>query len=173
MSTPSGSEQPINRVRRRDRAVEDETWIRSLLRDAHYAVVATDSEGQPFVNPLLFVYDQQSNSIYFHTGRAGRIFANIAQNPRVCLNVCRMGQLIAEPEACRFDLAYDSVTVFGRALVLDEPQPAANALRLLLAKYFPNLRYGEDFAPITPEQLARAAVYQIEIDAWSGKRNAP
>jgi nitroimidazol reductase NimA-like FMN-containing flavoprotein (pyridoxamine 5'-phosphate oxidase superfamily) len=161
----------INRVRRRDRAVEDDDWIRAFLRDAQYGVVATESDGQPFINPLLFVYDEETNALYFHTGRAGRIFANIAANARVCFNACRMGDLIADTEAWRFDVAYDSVIVFGKATVLADAEQATRSLRLLLAKYFPDLRYGEDYAPIAPEQLARTAVYRLEIEAWSGKRS--
>ena len=162
----------INRVRRRDRAVEDDGWIRAFLREARYGVVASESEGQPFTNPLLFVYDEGANAIYFHTGRAGRIFANTAANPRVCFNTCRMGELIADTEAWRFDVKYESVVVFGKATVIDEPEEATRALRLLLAKYFPHLRYGDDYAPITPEQLARTAVYRLDIAARSAKRNA-
>jgi len=123
------------------------------------------------MNPLLFVYEEESNALYFHTGRAGRIFANIAANPRVCFNACRMGELIAETAAWRFDVAYDSVVVFGKATVLMDAEEATRALCLLLAKYFPDLRYGEDYTPITREQLAKTAVYRLEIEAWSGKRN--
>ena len=162
---------PINRVRRRDRAVEDDDWIRAFLRGARYGVVATESDGQPFINPVLFVYDEETQAIHFHTGREGRIFANIAAKPQVCFNASRMGELIADTEAWRFDVAYDSVIVFGTATVLDDAAKATRALRLLLAKYFPDLRYGEDYTPITPEQLARTAVCHLDIEAWSGKRN--
>ena len=172
MADQSEADCPINRVRRRDRAVEDDGWIRAFLREARYGVVASESEGQPFTNPLLFIYDEGANAIYFHTGRAGRIFANIAANPRVCFNACRMGEPIADTEAWRFDVKYESVVVFGKATVMDEPQEATRALRLLLAKYFPHLRYGEDYVPIKPEQLARTAVYRLDIAAWSAKRNA-
>ncbi len=164
---------PINQIRRRDRAVTDDNWIRSFLHAARYAVVATESEGQPFLNPLLFVYDETSNSIYFHTGKEGRIFANISCNPRLCLNVCHMGELIADTEAWRFTVCYDSVNVFGKAFVLEAPETATRALQLLLAKYFPHLRYGEDYRPITKEQLAPTAVYELKIEAWSAKRHLP
>ena len=169
----SSKNYPLNKVRRRDRAVVDDNWIRAFLREAQYAVVATESEGQPFLNPLLFVYDEQSNSIFFHTGRAGRIFANISSNPRVCLNVCHMGELIADVEAWRFTVGYDSVNVFGSTVVIEDPAAATRALSLLLAKYFPHLRYGEDYSPITSEQLAPTAVYELHIEAWSAKRHTP
>ncbi len=170
--TPSGNNS-INQIRRRDRAVVDDNWIRGFLREAQYAVVATESEGQPFLNPLLFVYDEQSNSIYFHTGREGRIFANISSNPRVCLNTCHMGELVADTEAWSFTVGYDSVNVFGKAVVLEDSETATRALRLLLAKYFPHLRYGEDYNPITTEQLAPTAVYELKIESWSAKRHTP
>ena len=163
--------QRINRVRRRDRAVEDEEWIRSFLGEARYGVVATEWEGQPFMNPVVFVYEQETQAIYFHTSRAGRIFANISRNPRVCFNACRMGDLMPATTASGFDVEYDSVVVFGKAEVLTDESQATRALRLLLGKYFPNLRYGEEYGPITSEQLGRAAVYRVRVEAWSGKRN--
>lgn len=172
VSGPSHSPgEPINRVRRRDRAVEDEAWIRAFLRQAPYGVVASESGGQPFVNPVVFAYDEESNALYFHTGRKGRIFANIAANPRVCFSACRMLGVESDVSAASCDVQYESVIVFGRARVLDDDAQAERGLLLLLEKYLPDLRYGEDYRAITAEQLARTAVYRVEIEAWSGKRN--
>jgi hypothetical protein len=165
------TDQPINRVRRRNRAVEDDQWIRSFLTGAQYGVVATESDGQPFLNPLLFAYDAEINTLYFHGTRAGRMFANIAANNRVCFNTCTMGRLLANPRAAGFDVEYQSVNVFGRLGVLDDAEEATRALRLLLEKYFPQLAYGKDYQSITPEQLARTAVYALRVEAWSGKKN--
>jgi len=162
---------PINYVRRRERAVEDEAWIRSFLRDAPYGVVATESGGQPFMNPLLFVYDEPANAIYYHTSRKGRIFANVAGNPRVCLSVSKMLGLISNPQAFSFDVAYESVVVFGRVTIVADEAEATAAMRHLLEKCFPDLRYGEDYAAATPEQVARTAVHRLDIESWSAKRN--
>jgi nitroimidazol reductase NimA-like FMN-containing flavoprotein (pyridoxamine 5'-phosphate oxidase superfamily) len=163
--------RPINYVRRRDRAADDDGWIRDFLNSAKYGVVATESCNQPFINPLLFTYDEESGSLYFHTGRAGRVFANIESNDRVCFNVAQMGELVSDTNAWRFDVEYESVIVFGRARVIVDEGEATRALRMLLEKYFPELRYGEDYDPIGPEMLARTAVYRVQIDSWSGKRN--
>jgi nitroimidazol reductase NimA-like FMN-containing flavoprotein (pyridoxamine 5'-phosphate oxidase superfamily) len=165
------SDQPINRVRRRDRAVEDDTWIGGFFRQAPYGVLATEAGGQPFTTPLLFVYDEQTSSLYFHTARTGRINTNLAANPRVSFCASRMGRLLHATAAAGFDVEYDSTVAFGQAALV-EGEEAERALRLLIEKYFPGLHYGQDYRPITPEQLARTAVYQIKIEAWSGKRNA-
>jgi nitroimidazol reductase NimA-like FMN-containing flavoprotein (pyridoxamine 5'-phosphate oxidase superfamily) len=165
--------QPINRVRRRDRAVEDESWIRAYLREAPYGVLATECDGQPFITPLVFAYDKDDSALYFHTGRGGRLLANVQRNPRVCFSVSSMGSPRAAGKACGFSVDYESVVVFGRAKVLDDEQEAIRGLRLMLDKYFPDLSYGEDYAGITPEGLAATAVYRVAIDSWSGKRNLP
>jgi len=163
--------QPINRVRRRERAVEDDAWIRGFLEEIQYGSVASEQEGQPFINPVVFVYEAATHALYFHTGRAGRVYANLMANPRVCFNACRMLGLKAAPAASGFDVAYESVTVFGRAECLAEEAEATRVLRLLVERYFPELRYGEDYAPVTAEQAARTAVWRVRVEAWSGKRN--
>ena len=162
----------MNQVRRRDRAVEDETWIRRFLHEARYGVVASVCEGQPYLNPLLFVYDEESNAILFHTARGGRIHSNISGNGRVCFCVSEMGRLIGDEEACAFDVEYASVIVLGRACVLEEEAEAGRALGLLVRKYFPEAAHGEGGKPIPPEQAKRPAVYRVDIESWSGKRNA-
>lgn len=166
-------QHPINYIRRRERAVEDDDWIRQFLREAQYGLVAHECDGQPFMNPLIFAYDEAAHALYYHTGRKGRIFANVTANPRVCFNACKMQGLIAKAHASAFDVAYESVIVFGRIRIVEDPEEAVTALRALLDKYFPNLRYGEDYTPISPEPLARTAVHCLHIESWSGKRNPP
>ena len=60
-----------NDVRRKDREVADEAWIRDMLRTAPSGVMATARDGQPFVNSNLFAYDADGHCIYMHTSHAG------------------------------------------------------------------------------------------------------
>jgi hypothetical protein len=62
------------------------------------------------------------------------------------------------------------VTVFGKALLVEDEEEAMLALQKLLDKYFPHLRPGTHYHPITPEELDRTAVYRLEIEGWSGKK---
>ena len=59
-------------LRRRDRGVEDEAWIRELLRESATGVLATVNDGQPFLNSNLFVYDEAEHAIWMHTASTGR-----------------------------------------------------------------------------------------------------
>lgn len=162
--------QPFAAVRRRDRAMEDDTWIVDLLRRAPMGTLATVHNGQPFINSNLFVYDEQRHAIYMHTARVGRTRANVEADEQVCFSTSEMGRLLPADTALEFSVEYAGVAVFGRARMVADPDEATEALQRLLDKYFAHLRPGEHYRPTTPEELARTAVYRIDIDQWSGKR---
>lgn len=162
--------RPYTQVRRRDRAVEDDAWIRALLHRAPFGVLATIHDGQPFINSNLFVYDEAADAIYMHTAQVGRTRANIEAEARVCFSVSEMGRLLPAPVALEFSIEYAGVAVFGSAMIIADPDEATRALQLLLDKYFPHLRPGADYRPIAAEELERTAVYRIRIEEWSGKK---
>lgn len=148
----------------------DEAWIRALLHRAPIASLATQYEGQPFINSNLFVYDEAHEVIYMHTARTGRTQTNITLEEKICFSVTEMGRLLPADVALDFSVEYNSVVIFGRATIVQDEAQAANGLQLLLNKYFGHLRPGLDYRPIIPEELKRTAVYRLTIDQWSGKR---
>jgi nitroimidazol reductase NimA-like FMN-containing flavoprotein (pyridoxamine 5'-phosphate oxidase superfamily) len=162
---------PPEQVRRSDRQVEDEGWMRDFISRAAYGTLATVHDGQPFINSNLFVYDANKHAIYLHTARVGRTRSNIEAYEQVCFSVSEIGRLLPADEALEFSVEYAGVTVFGRASIV-EGQEARDALQMLLDKYAPHLRPGRDYRPIADDELKRTSVYRITIDAWSGKRKS-
>jgi nitroimidazol reductase NimA-like FMN-containing flavoprotein (pyridoxamine 5'-phosphate oxidase superfamily) len=161
---------PINHVRRADRAVTDEDWIRVFLDRAPFGTLATIHDGQPFINSNLFVYDEAHHVIYMHTARVGRTQANVEASERVCFSISEMGRLLPAEAALEFSVEYKGVVVFGEAGLITDPADKASALQMLLDKYFPHLDPGQDYRAITSEELKRTAVYRIDIKQWSGKQ---
>jgi nitroimidazol reductase NimA-like FMN-containing flavoprotein (pyridoxamine 5'-phosphate oxidase superfamily) len=164
-------EKPRNELRRKERAMSDETWLQDLLQRGAFGTLATSYRDQPFLTPLLFVYKEEEKSVFFHGAKVGRIRANIENNPNVCFNVSEFGQILPAEMAVDFSLEYNSVTVFGKAAVVIDPVKAEAVLQLLMDKYAPQLKVGQDYIPARPEDLKRTAVYQIKIEEWSGKRH--
>ncbi len=164
------STPPISQVRRKDRAVTDDAWIREFLHRAPMGVLATAVDDQPFINANLFVYDESKQAIYMHTARLGRTRTNIEANGRVCFSVSEMGRLLPANVALEFSVEYAGVTVFGTATVVADPKEAAYGLQRLLDKYFSHLKPGVDYRAIIDEELRRTAVYRIDIEQWSGKQ---
>ena len=161
---------PRTQVRRSDRAVTDETWIKELLHRAPIGVLATVYDGQPFLNSNLFVYDEARHAIYTHTARVGRTRANLESEERVCFSVFEMGRLLPAETALNFSVEYAGVVVFGTGTCLGDEQQATDALHLLLQKYAPHLQRGQDYHGVVPEELKRTGVYRIVIEEWSGKK---
>lgn len=162
-------EEARSTVRRRDREKEDE-WVKAALANAPYGFLATQVDGQPFINSNLFVYDEGAHCIYMHTARIGRTRANIEASEPVCFSVAAMGRLLPAPEALEFSVEYSGVTVFGRGRVISDDVEKEHGLQLLMDRYAPHLKPGEDYRPITVGELKRTAVFRIDIDEWSGKQ---
>lgn len=168
----SDPQKPDPRVdmRRKDRQVQDEGWIRAILEHAAVGVLATVNQGQPYLNPNLFVYDETRHAIIMHSANTGRTHSNIEQEARICFNVSEMGRLLPASEALEMSVEFSSVTVFGRARIVDDAEEATEMLQMLLNKYFSHLQAGRDYRLIQPEELKRTTVYCLQIEAWSGKR---
>lgn len=163
------STEILNQVRRDDRVVQDDEWIKAMLQRAPYGMLATALEGQPFVKPSTFVYDEATRSIYLHGAQEGRTVNTLKANPRVCFSVAEMGRLLPGKRAKGFALEYAGVVVFGKAIILGKEE-ARRGLQLLLDKYAPHLKPGRDYETMSEEELSVTNVYRIEIEQWSGKK---
>jgi len=157
-------------VRRSDRAVDDDAWIAAFLRAAPMGQLATVDGGQPFINSNLFVFDEAQRVIYMHTAGAGRTRANVEGDERVCFSASEMGRLLPAPRMFNLSVEYAGVVVFGRARTVQGDAEKLSALRMLVDKYFPHLRAGDDYQLPSQAELNATSVYRVEIEAWSGKR---
>lgn len=168
----AGYPADASRVRRRDRAVDDDGWIRDALRDVPVGRLATVHEGRPWLNANLFVYDEGRHAIYLHTARRGRTRDNVeAASPApACFEISEMGRLLPAAEALEFSVEYAGVVVFGEIRVVEDAGEAERALQALLDKLAPHLRPGRDYRPIQPDELRRTSVYRMDVSAWSAKR---
>jgi nitroimidazol reductase NimA-like FMN-containing flavoprotein (pyridoxamine 5'-phosphate oxidase superfamily) len=164
----SAPDQPLNIIRRSDRA-KDDAWIREFLLNGTMGTMATANHNQPFLVTRNYAYDAEHHAIYMHGAKKGRTFDTIKTNKRVCFSVSKMGRLLPADEALEVGIEYAGVVLFGRVTIVEDTTEAHHGLQLLLDKYFPHLKSGEDYKPITPEGLKITAVFRIDIESWSGK----
>lgn len=170
MSRDYTSQSPAAFQRKPDYARGDE-WIRAFLREARVGHIATAQDGQPFITPSTFWFDEANHRILFHSNVTGRVRSNIEANPKVCLEASELGKFLPSNIALEFSLQYRSVAVFGAARVIDDPEEKRAALYGLIQKYFPKMTAGKEYREITDKELARTSVYAIDIESWSGKEN--
>ncbi len=165
-----GKSPPPDEMRRRDRAVQDEEWIRAFLHSAAWGALATIADNQPFINTNLYVYDEDANAIYLHTARTGRTRSNLEGDERACFSVSEMGRILPADTALQFSVEYAGVTVFGRGSVVRDDEEKRRSLQLLLDKYAPHLRPGRDYRAANQEELDRTSVFRVDIERWSAKK---
>lgn len=159
--------------RRRDRS-KDEDWIRAFLAQGEAGVLSAVLDGRPFALPRIYVYDRNREAIYLHGaygGETGRVLDQAEQSGGVPVSftVFEMGRLLPADEALEFGVEYASVVATGKAVEVGDPEEALHGLSLLMKKYAPHLEPGEDYRPLSPEEVARTSVIRIDIDSWSGK----
>ena len=163
------SENEFTKIRRQDRAIEDDEWIAEFLLKADYGVFATCVDGQPFTVARNFAYDAERHAVYFHGARKGRTFENVDVGTKVNLNVSEIGEWIVADRAMNFGVKYKGVVAFGRLSIVDNNAEAKHGLQLIMDKHFPELHPGVDYEAATDDDLIVTAVFRMDIDAWSGK----
>ncbi len=149
----------------------DDAWMRSFLREAKIGHIATSQDGQPFINPSTFWFDEENHQIIFHSNVVGRIRSNIENNPMVSFEASELGKMLPSNVALEFSLQYRSVIVFGTARLVTDPVEARRVLYELIKKYFSTMRAGVDFREVTDKELRATSIYAVKIEEWSGKEN--
>jgi nitroimidazol reductase NimA-like FMN-containing flavoprotein (pyridoxamine 5'-phosphate oxidase superfamily) len=153
--------------------VRDDAWIRSFLHQARIGHIATHWDGQPFITPSTFWFDEERNEIIFHSNIVGRVRANIDRHEQVCFETSDSGDFLPSNVAMEFTVQFAGVIVFGKARVIEESEAKRRALYGLIKKFHPEMEAGKEYRPITDQELARTSVYAIKIESWSGKKNWP
>ena len=162
--------RPINQSRRPKLDMDDE-WNAKFLNKIRVGHISTHDGNQPFINPTSFWYSKEDHEIYFHSNAVGRMRFNAENNPETCFECYRSGRLLPSNLALEVSFQYECVIAFGRIRVIKDIDEKRDVLNELLQKYFGEMRSGEDYRPITDNELKRTSVYGIKIESWSGIRN--
>tara|TARA_B100000586_G_scaffold246521_1_gene202661 strand:+ start:175 stop:756 length:582 start_codon:yes stop_codon:yes gene_type:complete len=162
--------RPINQSRRPKLDMDDE-WNAKFLNKIRVGHISTRDGNQPFINPTSFWYSKEDHEIYFHSNAVGRMRFNAENNPETCFECYRSGRLLPSNLALEVSFQYECVIAFGRIRVIKDIDEKRDVLNELLQKYFGEMRSGEDYRPVTDNELKRTSVYGIKIESWSGIRN--
>src|SRR6185312_11077706 len=122
-------------VRRTDKLMGDAEARALLARGFAGRLATVDAAGQPYVTPLLYVFD--GAEIWLHNAAArGHLRGNIDANDRVCFEVDEPGAVFAYGRfECDTAIAYASVIAFGRIRVVEDRTAKEAFCRALMSKY--------------------------------------
>ena len=150
--------------RKPSKQISDPAEVRAILARGNLLHLAMCREGQPYVVPMNYGYEQ--GRIYLHTGPRGLKMELLAANPRVSFAVCEGVEFIPAGQPCKWDTRYRSVVGLGAASLVQDPAEKLLGLRAI-ARACGHRDEGE----MPAEKVRMVAVLRIDIDHLSGKRN--
>lgn len=134
----------------------------NILNNAEYGVLSTvDKAGQPYGVPLNYIV--LNDAIYLHCALEGHKLDNISDNNRVSFTVIGYSEIV--PAA--FTAKYESVVVFGKANLVDEPEKV-NMLKKLVQRYSPEFQ--EKGMKVIDAFKDKCTVIRIDIEHINGMR---
>lgn len=152
-------------VRRQNRILQDENRIYELLNIGEYGFLSlgTSDNGYAYGVPISYVYDEETNSLYFHCAPEGQKLDEMRRNNKV--SFCVVGK--TSPVASQFTTLYESVMIFGKACLDLDVEEKRKALRLLVKKYSQGYEdLGEKYMD---KSWNRTFCFKIEIEHITAK----
>jgi nitroimidazol reductase NimA-like FMN-containing flavoprotein (pyridoxamine 5'-phosphate oxidase superfamily) len=156
-------------LRRADRVMSEQRALEMLARGFSGQLATVGEDGYPYCIPLLYLW--MDGELYVHTGSArGHFRANVDREPRICFEIDEPDQVFDYGRfECDSGLAYQSVILFGRIRVIEDPAAKQRFCEALMAKYGkPDTARPKGFFP----RLDIITVYAISIERMTGKEMA-
>ncbi|MCH8533279.1 MAG: pyridoxamine 5'-phosphate oxidase family protein [Saccharospirillum sp.] len=148
-----------------NRADYDRDRVDQILDASLFCTVAQSIEGQPFATPTCHWRD--GDYLYWHGHAKAR---NLAPGQPVCINVTQFDGLVLARSAFHHSVNYRSVTLFGQAEAVTDPDEKARQLERFVDKIAPG-RWPQ-LRPMNGPELKGTGVSRIRITEASCKVRA-
>ena len=170
--TENAPEDVSDSIRHRGKAIDNPTWIPEFLSDQETGVLGLVDDDTPHLVTQLFVYDSDVGAIFLHGAQAGRAhdLVESRERPRASFTTSEKGRYIPADEPVNFTVEYSSVVAYGTIDFLTGREEKRRVLEQFMAKFAPQLTAGDDYEQMSVESIDRTAVYQLDVDSWSGKK---
>ena len=150
-------------MRRREKEISREAALEIIDR-CKFATLATVGENMvPYAVPLSMA--RKDDVLYFHGAKEGHKTTNLNQNANCCVSFVGETKV---PEG-KFDISYESVTVFGKASQITDKDEKTYGLKVISERYTPDNM--ANFDKVVEVMLERVAVWKISMDLITGKKN--
>lgn len=153
----------VKRVRKR--GFYDKETIYEILDKEFICQIGFLHEAHPVVIPT--IYGRKDDTLYFHGASVSRMLQNLEEGIPVSVNVTRTNALVLARSAFHHSLNYESVTLFGKAVLVDNEEEKLNALRIISDQILIH-RWEEVRAP-NQKELNITKVLSFKITEGSAK----
>jgi len=153
-------------MRRKDKEIVDEKVMVSIIEKAMVCRVGMCWQDEPYVIPMNFGY--RDNYIYLHSAGEGRKLDMLRKNNKVCMEFDTDVELIQSQEACKTDVKYKSILIFGTAVIVKDITEKKRALDIIMHHYYHHslaaFHYPED-------ALEKTVIIKVKVNQMTGKES--
>lgn len=155
-------------MRRKDREVTDKRKINEIIANCFCCRIGFYDEGEVYIVPLNFGYEQQEGSytFYFHGAKEGRKIDIIRKNNFVGFEMDTNYQLQKSEMPCSYSAFYQSVIGTGKVSFIEDMEEKKKALKLIMQH-----NTGKADWRFLEEMLQAVCVFRLEADKLSCKEN--
>lgn len=158
-------------VRRKDREKPHEEFLKTMLMTtASCSISVVDQEGNPTNHIAFHVYDEVNHEIIVHMSKHGFFGSHIFNNKKVCVAIYKTGKLYTAEIASDFGCEYQSVIVYGNAVIEEDENEQIKLMDLFFNKFFSHIPK-TDYQGFSPLTLKPIFILRISIDNWFGKEH--
>jgi uncharacterized protein len=153
-------------LRRADRAMTREQAQQALERGFAGRLATVSADGYPYCVPLLYIW--ADDQVFLHgTGARGHLRSNVEREPRACFEIDQPDDVFDYGRfECDTGLAFQSVILFGRIRIAEQPAAKQLFCERLMEKYGkPNSIRPKNFFP----RLDAITVYALTVERMTGK----
>lgn len=155
-----------NKVRQLpEKAAYDRETVHAILDAGLVAHVAVVQDGDPVVVPML--YGREGETLFLHGARKARVIRMLEGTGKACINVTLLDGLVFARSAFASSMNYRSVTVFGRARLVDAPEEKKRALHIINEFAMPGR--SADLREPLENELKMTGVIAVDIESASAK----
>ena len=152
-------------LRRKDKEVTDERFLKKILKTAKYVTIALSMNNEPYLVSLSHGYDEKKNCVYFHCAREGKKLQYLRSNNTV------WGQALLDygysEGECTY--LYASVHFSGKVTMLENIEEKREALACMIRQIDKNPE--TLITDLRPERLRNTVVGRIDVAYMSGKKS--
>lgn len=136
---------------------------KDLIKKSRRGILAVNGDnGYPYAIPINYLYEEESQKIFFHGSKVGHKVDAIKNSDKVCFTVYGNEQIKEEAWAPYLQ----SAIVFGRCKLIEDEDRAMEVLKDFAMKYYPSASMVEE----EMNKVAKATqMFEITIEHISGK----
>lgn len=143
----------------------DRETIEAILDEGFICHVGFVADGRPFVIPT--GYARVGDRLIIHGSQASRMLRILGQGIDVCVTVTLIDGLVLARSAFHHSMNYRSVVVFGRAILVEDPDDKIAALRALSEHMIPG-RW-DDVRQPNEQEIKQTTVLSLPLTEASAK----